>query len=85
MENAGRSRKNSISILEAINLTNQIIKKSRKKFSLKEDNRKGDHIWYVGDYSTSKKFFSNWKLQFSMKILYLKSYQVIIKNYKYNK
>jgi CDP-paratose 2-epimerase len=63
--NAGGGRKNSISILEAIDLTNQIINKSWKKFSIKKDNRKGDHIWYVTDYSKFKKNFPSWKLQFS--------------------
>jgi len=63
--NAGGGRKNSISILEAINLTNQITNKNWKKFSIKKDNRKGDHIWYVTDYSKFKKNFPNWKLQFS--------------------
>jgi CDP-paratose 2-epimerase len=63
--NAGGGRKNSISILEAINLTNQITNKNWKKFSIKKDNRKGDHIWYVTDYSKFKKNFSDWQLQFS--------------------
>ncbi len=53
--NAGGGRSNSISVLEAISLTNHIANKKWKNFSIKKANRIGDHIWYVTDYSKFKR------------------------------
>ncbi|MDA7476469.1 NAD-dependent epimerase/dehydratase family protein [Candidatus Pelagibacter ubique] len=63
--NAGGGRQNSISILEAINLTNKITGLKWKNFSIINENRVGDHIWYITDYGKFKKKYPKWKLRFS--------------------
>ena len=58
--NAGGGKKNSISILEAIKLTSKLINKDYKNYQILKQNRKGDHIWYITDYSKFKKKYKNW-------------------------
>tara|TARA_B100001167_G_C16755981_1_gene298742 strand:+ start:428 stop:1480 length:1053 start_codon:yes stop_codon:yes gene_type:complete len=60
--NAGGGRKNSISILEAINLTKKLSNKSYNKYKIINKNRKGDHIWYITDFSKFKKKYKDWGL-----------------------
>jgi len=61
--NAGGGRQNSISILEAIKLTNQITSKNWSKFTITKNNRVGDHIWYITDNTKFKKKYPNWKIK----------------------
>jgi CDP-paratose 2-epimerase len=63
--NAGGGRENSISILEAIDLTKKISLKKTKNFSLIKENRIGDHIWYITDNSKFIKKYPEWKIRFS--------------------
>ena len=63
--NAGGGRENSISIIEAINLTKEILSSKWNNFSIQKKNRSGDHIWYITDYTKFKKKFPYWKLKFS--------------------
>ena len=60
--NAGGGRSNSISIIEAINLTSKLINQDYKNFKIMKHNRKGDHIWYITDFSKFKKKYNNWKI-----------------------
>ena len=64
--NIGGGRKNSCSILEAIDL---IEKQTEKKLrcSYVKKNRTGDHIWYITDSRKFKKHYPNWKIQYSLK------------------
>lgn len=62
--NAGGGRENSISILEAINLI-KIISSKKWNYSLIKENRIGDHIWYITDYSKFIKKYPEWKIRFS--------------------
>ena len=63
--NAGGGRKNSISILEAINLVNQITKKKWNNFKVNKESRSGDHIWYISNYKKFNKKFPTWKIKHS--------------------
>jgi len=64
--NAGGGIENSTSILEAIDKVNKICGKKIKtwvnwdNFECIEQNRVGDHIYYVTDYSKFKKDFPEW-------------------------
>ena len=60
--NVGGGRENSISIIEVINLTNDLLGKKWDNYKLLETNRIGDHIWYITDLSKFKKDYPNWKL-----------------------
>lgn len=63
--NAGGGRKNSISILEAINLVNEISKKNWNNFKIEKNNRIGDHIWYISNLNKFSKKFPTWKIKYN--------------------
>lgn len=65
--NAGGGRENSTSILEAIATANTIIKneidKDRTewdKFTISDQARSGDHIWYISDLTKFKNDYPEW-------------------------
>ena len=59
--NIGGGRDINCSMLEAISIVEK--KTERKlKWSYSEQNRMGDHIWWVGDISKFRKHYPNWKL-----------------------
>ncbi|HYC34325.1 MAG TPA: NAD-dependent epimerase/dehydratase family protein [Candidatus Paceibacterota bacterium] len=58
--NAGGGRLSNISMLEAIEKIEQLTgKKARVEYS--EDNRIGDHIWYISDTSKFQSHYPEWK------------------------
>ncbi len=61
--NIGGGRHSNCSIIEAINLVEQIKKiKIRKKFI--KYPRVGDHIWYISNLNKFKKHYPNWKQKY---------------------
>lgn len=57
--NIGGSRHSNISMLEAIKFAEKILgKKAKVKYT--DENRSGDHIWYVSDVSKFKSHYPNW-------------------------
>jgi CDP-paratose 2-epimerase len=64
--NAGGSRENSISILEAINKVNIILreidstKKEWDNYTISDHARSGDHIWYISDLTKFKNDYPDW-------------------------
>ncbi|HEY5043525.1 MAG TPA: NAD-dependent epimerase/dehydratase family protein [Verrucomicrobiae bacterium] len=66
--NLGGSRHSNCSMLEAIGLCEQI---SGKKLSWTyvEDNRIGDHIWWISDVRKFQKHYPAWKYQFDLKAI----------------
>ena len=65
--NAGGGRENSTSILEAIETANTIIKneidKDRtlwNKYTVSDQARSGDHIWYISDLTKFKNDYPEW-------------------------
>ena len=75
--NAGGGRKNSISILEAINLINKLTKNNYKNYKVVNKNRKGDHIWYVTDFSKFKNKYKKWKITKDIKTTILEIIKTI--------
>lgn len=62
--NMGGSRHSNTSMLEAIEKTEKILmKKGKIKYS--EDNRTGDHIWYISDVTKFKTHYPDWDYKFS--------------------
>jgi len=74
--NAGGGRENSISIIEAINKVNLLNDTSYDNFSILNEHRSGDHIWYISNLSKFKSHFPDWELEFSLE----KTMQDIFKN-----
>ena len=65
--NAGGGRENSTSILEAINTANQIIRdeinpshEDWKNYTVSDQARSGDHIWYISDLTKFKNDYPEW-------------------------
>jgi len=62
--NMGGGRQNSVSILETIDILADMGYKL--KYSLKDENRKGDHICYISDLSKIHAHYPNWKQQYDL-------------------
>jgi CDP-paratose 2-epimerase len=63
--NAGGGRHSNCSMKEAINLCEEI-SGNKMNYSYSEDNRIGDHIWYISDLSKFKEHYPSWDWQFGM-------------------
>jgi len=66
--NAGGGRNNSVSILEAIEKISIVAKKT-PIIKVNEENRIGDHQWYVTNNSKFQKDYPNWKISYSLENL----------------
>lgn len=62
--NLGGGRSNSISLLEAIDLLDQSFD-LKLNYNISENNRVGDHIWYISDYSQLTKNY-DWRPKISI-------------------
>ncbi len=63
--NAGGGRNSNVSVLEAIEKIEKITgKKAIIEYS--EQNRSGDHIWYISDVSKFKKHYSKWDYKYNI-------------------
>ena len=60
--NAGGGRKNSTSILEAIQSINRLAGTNWSNYTISEDNRVGDHIWYISDLAKFKGDYPAWEI-----------------------
>ena len=63
--NIGGGRKNTCSIIEAIELIQKITKK-KLKFKISRKNRTGDHLWYISNNKKFKKHYPKWKIKYSL-------------------
>jgi CDP-paratose 2-epimerase len=66
--NMGGSRHSHCSMLEAIHLCEEISGK-KLDWTYVEDNRIGDHIWYVSDVRRFQKHYPNWKYRYDLRAL----------------
>ena len=64
--NAGGGRDNSTSILEAIDSINRIACTNWSNFTLSDQNRIGDHIWYISDLTKFRTHYPNWDITISI-------------------
>lgn len=63
--NTGGGRYSNCSMLEAINICQEIVEDDLK-WTYSEQNRVGDHIWWISDNSKFIKHYPNWKLQYNV-------------------
>lgn len=63
--NAGGSRHSNCSVLEAISLAEKLAGK-KLKYRHADENRTGDHIWWISDVSRFKKHFPGWDYAYSL-------------------
>ncbi|MCG8699546.1 MAG: NAD-dependent epimerase/dehydratase family protein [Bacteroidales bacterium] len=63
--NAGGSRHSNCSMQEAIAICEEITGK-KMNYSYEENNRIGDHIWWISDVSKFKSHFPNWEYKYGL-------------------
>lgn len=63
--NIGGARNSNISMLEAIEAIEKRLGK-KANYELSEENRIGDHIWYVSDVSKFQKHYPDWKFEYDI-------------------
>ena len=64
--NIGGSRHSNCSMLEAIQMCEEISGK-KLEWTYKEDNRIGDHIWWVSDVSKFQSHYPDWKYKYGLR------------------
>ena len=64
--NAGGGRFANCSMLEAIKLCEEI-SGNKLNYTLSNENRIGDHIWYISDLSAFKNDYPDWQQQWNLK------------------
>jgi CDP-paratose 2-epimerase len=63
--NMGGGRFSNCSVLEAIDICQDITRRSLD-WEYVPENRKGDHIWYISDLTTFKSHYPNWTLSYDV-------------------
>ncbi|MFH1292395.1 MAG: NAD-dependent epimerase/dehydratase family protein [bacterium] len=63
--NAGGSRHSNISMLEAIEKIESILGK-KANYEYSDQNRIGDHIWYISDVGKFKSHYPNWDFKYGI-------------------
>ena len=66
--NIGGSRYSNISMLEAISKISNILGKSLN-YTISDDNRIGDHIWYISDVSKFKSHYPDWNYKYDIDMI----------------
>ena len=74
--NIGGGRESNCSMLEAIEICQEITGK-KFNYSYSEQNRSGDHIWYISDLTKFKTQYPNWKIKYDVR-------QILQEIYDYN-
>ena len=64
--NIGGSRHSNCSMIEAIKLCEEISGK-KLEWSYKEDNRIGDHIWWISDVAKFQSHYPDWKYKYDLR------------------
>lgn len=72
--NIGGSRHSNCSMLEAIAFCNEITG-NQLSYEYSEDNRIGDHIWYVSDVSKFQDHYPDWQYKYALKDIFEEIYQ----------
>lgn len=73
--NMGGSRFSNCSMLEAIKVCEEITGQPMQ-WQYQEQNRTGDHIWWVSDVSKFRKHYPNWQLQYDVPAILREIYEV---------
>jgi CDP-paratose 2-epimerase len=66
--NMGGSRHSNCSVLEAIALVEEMSGKSIS-YSMSDDARSGDHIWWVSDVSKFQRHYPGWRYRYDLKMV----------------
>ena len=79
--NAGGGRFSNCSMLEAIDLCEEI-SGNKMNYSYAETNRIGDHIWYISDVSKFKAHYPGWEYKFNLTDTLIEMHANMLKRYE---
>ena len=71
--NMGGSRHSNCSMLEAIQTCESLANK-KLNYTYAEDNRIGDHIWYISDVHKFQSHYPNWQYKYSLDLILQEMY-----------
>ena len=63
--NIGGSRYSNCSMLEAISMCENLASK-KLKYTYTDDNRSGDHVWYISDVRKFQSHFPDWQYKYNL-------------------
>lgn len=63
--NMGGSRHSNCSMLEAIAMCEDLVGK-KLQYTYTDDNRSGDHVWYISDVRKFQSHFSQWQYRYNL-------------------
>lgn len=72
--NIGGSRFSNCSMLEAIQICEQITNRTLH-WTYSDENRKGDHIWWISDNSKFMNHYPNWQLRYDVPLILQEIYE----------
>lgn len=76
--NAGGSRFSNCSMLEAIDICENLTGK-KMNYKYDETNRIGDHIWYISDVHKFETHYPNWKYKYNLQDIMVQMHDAISK------
>jgi CDP-paratose 2-epimerase len=76
--NAGGGRFANCSMKEAVSICERIAGK-KMNISYSENNRSGDHIWYISDLTKFKQHYPNWNWQYGLEDTLVQIYESLSK------
>jgi len=79
--NAGGGRYSNCSMLEAIKLCEEI-SGNKMNYSYSEENRIGDHIWYISDVSKFKNHYPGWNWTYDLRSTLEQIHESMLKRVK---
>jgi len=75
--NIGGGRENNCSVIEAIKFCEDICG-NKMIYKVSQENRIGDHIWYISNLSKFKKHFTRWKQKYSLDQMLKEIYDEVV-------
>jgi CDP-paratose 2-epimerase len=72
--NMGGGRVSNCSMLEAISLCERLMRRPMS-WSYKDDNRVGDHIWWISDVRRFQSHYPGWRYRYDMNALMAEIYE----------
>jgi CDP-paratose 2-epimerase len=79
--NIGGARYSNCSMLEAISMCQEITGREMH-WSYEEQNRAGDHIWWISDVSKFSNDYPNWQLEYNVHDILTEIYEANIERWQ---
>jgi CDP-paratose 2-epimerase len=79
--NMGGGRHSNCSMLEAIALSEEITG-TKFQSTYVDENRRGDHIWWISDVSKFQRHYPNWKLEYDVPQILREIYELNVERWR---